>query len=62
MGNTFELTIVEALCVLRCGYKTPQEKELYDYAEKIIQKESDMLHLKYGLFSVNRKLNALNKV
>ena len=60
MEKKFELTLIEALCVFKCGWKTETEKELFDYAAMIIQNESNKLHLKYQLFVVNQKLNDLN--
>jgi hypothetical protein len=58
MENKFELTLIEALCVLS-AWSTGQEEELYNYARKIVQKENDKLHLKYQLYVVNSKLDAL---
>ena len=59
MEKKFELTLIEALCVMKCGWITEQEEELFDYAKKIVQNESEKLHLKYQLFVVNSKLDAL---
>lgn len=59
MERKFELTLIEALCVMKCGWKTEQEKELFDYATKIVQNESEKHHLKYQLFVVNSKLENL---
>ena len=55
----FKLTLIEALCISKCGWKTEQEKELFDYATEIVQNESEKQHLKYQLFVVNSKLEAL---
>ena len=55
----FKLTLIEALCITKCGWKTEQEKELFEYATKIVQNESKKHHLKYQLFIVNSKLEAL---
>lgn len=59
MEKKFELTLIEALCVINCGWKTEHEKELFEYATKIVQNESEKHHLKYQLFVVNSKLEAL---
>ena len=59
MEKKFELTLIEALCIMKCGWKTENEKELFDYATKIVQNESKKQHLKYQLFVVNSKLEAL---
>lgn len=59
MKKYFKLTLIEALCVMKCGWKTEQEKELFNYATKIVQNESEKLHLKHQLFVVNSKLENL---
>ena len=59
MENKFELSLIEAICVMKCGWKTEEEKELFDYSTKIVQNESEKQHLKYQLFIVNTKLEAL---
>ena len=47
MENKFELTLIEALCVMKCGWKTEKEKELFYYATEIVQNESEKHNLKY---------------
>ena len=59
MEKNFELTLIQALCVMKCGWGNEQEKELFDYATKIVQNESKKHHLKYQLFVLNSKLEAL---
>ena len=59
MEKNFELTLIQALCVMKCGWGNEQEKELFDYATEIVQNESEKHHLKYQLFIVNSKLEAL---
>ena len=41
MENKFELTLIEALCVMKCGWKTEKEKELFDYATECEIKSND---------------------
>jgi len=60
MENKFKLTLIEALCVINCGWKTKEEKELFEYATMIVQNESEKHHLKYQLFITNSKLKELN--
>ena len=59
MEKKFELTLIEALCIVQRGWETEQEKELFDYAEKIIQHERKKQHLKYQLFILNSKLESM---
>lgn len=60
MENKFELTLVEALCVIHCGWETKEEEELFDYARIIVKNESEKHHLKYQLCNINSKLEELN--
>jgi hypothetical protein len=46
MEKKVELTLIEALCIIYCGHKTEQEKELFHHSINIIQNESKKLHLK----------------
>lgn len=41
------MTIVEALCIVQCGWTTEQEHELLSKAEDKLHEESKFLHLKY---------------
>lgn len=59
MEKEFKLTLTEAICVVNCGWKTEQEKELVNYAHKLIRQESDRKHLEYQLFIINQKLEKL---
>ena len=59
--NNFELTLVEAICVINCDCKTKQEKELFDYANALIKKEGEKKHLEYQLFVVNQNLKKFNQ-
>jgi hypothetical protein len=53
------LTINEALCILRCGWSNEIEKELNDIAWEQVRKVSETAHLKYQLHKVNEKLEKL---
>ena len=54
-----ELELNEALCIINIGWGTEVEKELYDYACKIVRKVAETKHLEYQLYKVNEKLEKL---
>jgi|AntRauTorckE6833_2_1112554.scaffolds.fasta_scaffold35161_4 hypothetical protein len=54
-----ELTEIEALCILSCGWSNDVEKELNDLAWVTIRKVSEKAHLKYELHKINKKLEDL---
>ena len=46
--NTMEeLTLLEALCIVRTGFETEEEKQLLFMAEDVIEQESKRLHSIY---------------
>lgn len=51
-----KLTLTEALCIIECGWSTEKEKELFDYAQKLIKHQCVKKHLEYQLETVNQKL------
>ena len=59
--NKFNLSLLEALCIQDCGWSTEQDKELYDYAYTVIQKEVKKLRLNYQMFIIKNKLEEINK-
>jgi len=54
-----ELKLNEALCIINVGWRTEVEKELYDYACRVVRKVSETKHLEYQLHKVNEKLEKL---
>ena len=54
-----ELTIQEALCILKCGWSTSDEEELLDIARTKIIKVARKLHLEYQADKIKEKLNKL---
>jgi hypothetical protein len=42
-----ELTLLEALCIVRTGFETEEEKQLLFMAEDVIEQESKRLHSIY---------------
>jgi hypothetical protein len=54
-----ELTLIEAMCILKIGWKTDEEKELCAIANDILIKESKILHLKYQKVLIENKLSKL---
>ena len=59
MENTFELTVSQALIILAKPNKPFKNKELYEYANKVVQHESDKIHLEYDLYLVRKRLERL---
>lgn len=44
-----KLSLIEALCISKCGWTGEHEKELFEKASKIVQNVSSKCHLKYQL-------------
>ena len=45
-----QLSLIDALCIVRTGWGTEQEKELLDNAYLLIKQHSQVLHLEYRAF------------
>ena len=59
--NTMEeLTLLEALCIVRTGFATEEEKQLLFMAEDVIQQESRRLHLIYRKALIENELKQIN--
>ena len=56
MTNNKQLSLIDALCILRTGYKTQQESELVDHAYLVIKQHSERLHLEYQRECIDEKL------
>jgi hypothetical protein len=56
MSNNKELSIIDALCIVKTGWRTEQEKELLDNAYLVIKKHSEILHLEYQRECIDEKL------
>ena len=54
-----ELTIEQALCILKMGYNEKEEEELYSLAYDVIYKDSRKLHLKYKASKAQKELKEL---
>ena len=61
MENNKELSIIDALCIIKTGYRTEQEKELLDNAYLVINQHSLILHLQYQKECIDEKLIIFNK-
>ena len=61
MTNNKQLSLIDALCILRTGYKTQQESELSDHAYLVIKQHSERLHLEYQRQCIDEKLNAIKE-
>jgi len=51
-----KLTLENALCIIKMGWRTKEEKELFDIAYDIVNKKSKMLHLEYQKIQIENKL------
>ena len=56
MSNNKQLSIIEALCIVKTGSRTEQERELLDNAYLVIKKHSEILHLEYQRECIDEKL------
>ena len=54
--NQFKLSLVEAICLSRSGWKTEQERELFEIAAEQIRDEVERLRINYQMFSLQKKL------
>jgi len=59
MSNNKELSIIDALCIVKTGWRTEQEKELLDNAYLVIKKHSEILHLEYQKKCIEEKLTEI---
>ena len=56
-----QLSLIDALCIVRTGWGTEQEKELLDNAYLLIKQHSQVLHLEYQRQCIDEKLNAIKE-
>jgi len=54
-----ELTLLEALCIVRTGFETEEEKQLLFMAEDVIEQESRRLHLIYRKSLIENELKQI---
>jgi len=55
-----ELTLLEALCIVRTGFETEEEKQLLFMAEDVIEQESKRLHSIYRKALIENELKQIN--
>jgi len=51
-----QLSLISALCIVKTGWRTEQEKELLDNAYLVIKQHSELLHLEYQKECIDEKL------
>ena len=56
------LSLIDALCIVKTGSRTEQERELLDHAYLVIKQHSEVLHLEYQKQCIDEKLDQLKKV
>jgi hypothetical protein len=56
MTNNKQLSIIDALCIVKTGSRTEQERELLDHAYLVIKQHSEILHLEYQRECIDEKL------
>jgi hypothetical protein len=54
-----ELTLENALCIIKMGWHTKEEKELFDIAYDIVNKKTKILHLEYQKNQIEQQLQNL---
>jgi hypothetical protein len=59
MTNNKQLSLIDALCIVKTGWRTEQEKELLDNAYLVIKQHSEILHLEYQRECINEKLTQI---
>jgi hypothetical protein len=57
--TTKPLSLIDALCIVKTGFKTEQERELGDKAYLLIKKHSEILHLEYQKQCIDEKLTEI---
>ena len=50
------LSLIDALCIVKTGSRTEQERELLDNAYLVIKQHSEILHLEYQKECIDEKL------
>lgn len=55
------LSLIDALCIVRTGYRTKQESELVDHAYLVIKQHSERLHLEYQRQCIDEKLDQIEQ-
>ena len=56
MSNNKQLSIIDALCIVKTGSRTEQERELLNHAYLVIEQHSEILHLEYQKEFIDEKL------
>ena len=56
-----ELELIEALCIVQIGLTIEEERELYDYAYKVVEKVAKTKHLEYYIHKIKQELERLNR-
>lgn len=56
-----QLSLIDALCIVKTGCRTEQERELLDHAYLVIKQHSEMLHLEYQRQCIDDKLCEIKK-
>jgi putative AlgH/UPF0301 family transcriptional regulator len=59
MTNNKQLSLIDALCIVKTGWRTEQEKELLDNAYLVIKQHSEILHLEYQKQQIDEKLTKI---
>jgi hypothetical protein len=61
MKNNKQLSLIDALCIVKTGWRTEQEKELLDNAYLVIKQHSEILHLEYQRECIDEKLTKIKE-
>jgi hypothetical protein len=61
MSNYKELSLIDALCIVKTGCRTEQERELLDHAYLVIKKHAEVLHLEHQRQCIDEKLKTDDK-
>jgi hypothetical protein len=55
------LSLIDALCIVKTGSRTEQERELLDNAYLVIKQHSERLHLEYQRQCIDEKLDQIKE-
>jgi len=61
MTNNKQLSLIDALCIVRTGCGTEQERELLNNASLLIKQHTEVLHLEYQRQCIDEKLNSIKE-
>jgi hypothetical protein len=53
--------LIDALCIINAGYRTEDQKEVYQKAIELVHKNADYIHLLNQKEKLDHKINTYNE-